>query len=313
MTMTDEQVVNEMVLDDQVEEPAVESVAAVPPSAKYRACSATERRDAFEQLSALCASVQAELCAIAVAADTEGDAMADGLRSPAWVAHHGGLTMRHGRDLLRVAKALETLPALQAALASGTLSWDKVRSATKLAVPETDELIADEARDHSADDIAYLASRVRARTSEDRQRAERLQGLRLRPDASHDGGHVSGWLAGELFARVASVIRQEASRLGPDDNGLWAPLEERQARALDSIVAAYQSGQRDPDRTRLVLRLRDEVLTGEIPGNAELDPSVLTCIDTARRLACCAEVIFQIHTAVGDAIGIRRDLREPTR
>jgi hypothetical protein len=283
------------------------------PSAAYRGCTAEERRTAFGQLSALVASVQAELCAIAVAADAEGDAAADGLRIDGWVGFHGGLTGRHARELLRVGKALEELPAIRAGLASGELSWDKAVAATKLAEPGIDALVADEARDHSADEIAYLASRVRARSRADQGRAEAIQRLNFRTDESHDGGFVSGWLSSELFARLTQVIDDEAERLGPDDDGRWSPLPQRRAHALDSIVAAYQPGQRDPDRARLVLRTRDEILTGEIPGNVELNRSVLSGIDTLHRLACCAEIIFQVHAAVGDAMHIRREHREPNR
>ena len=286
----------------------------LPPSAKYRPRSAEERREAFSQLSSLVSSVQAELCAIAVAADAEGDAKADGLAgTPALVGFLGGMTGRHARDLVRVGNALEQLPALREALASGELSWDKVRAATKLASPEIDELVADEARDHSADELAYLASRVRARTKQDQEQAERLQRLGWRPDSSHDGGFISGWLPSELFARFTQVIDDEAERLGPRDDGTWAPAAQRRAEALDSVVAAYQSGQRDPDRARLVLRTRDDILTGEVPGNVELNNSVLSGIDTLHRLACSAEIIFEIHASVGDAMGIRRAHREPPR
>src|SRR5687767_2144512 len=94
--------------DDRVrdEAPPVDG----PMSARYRSRSAGERREAFEQLSALVSSVHAELCALAVAADAEGDAALDGLSSAAWIAFHGGLTSRHAREVLRVGAALDELP-----------------------------------------------------------------------------------------------------------------------------------------------------------------------------------------------------------
>jgi hypothetical protein len=42
------------------------------------------------------------------------------------------------QEKLRVAEALESLPATARALESGTLSWSAVREVTRVAVPETE-------------------------------------------------------------------------------------------------------------------------------------------------------------------------------
>ena len=63
-----------------------------------------------------------------------------GFRSCAyWLAWRVGLDLGAARERVRVARALEKLPKLAAALASGELSYAKVRALTRVATPETEE------------------------------------------------------------------------------------------------------------------------------------------------------------------------------
>ena len=62
-----------------------------------------------------------------------------GFRScAAWLSWRVGLDMSAARERVRVARALETLPLLAEALASGELSYAKVRALTRVATPETE-------------------------------------------------------------------------------------------------------------------------------------------------------------------------------
>jgi hypothetical protein len=55
-----------------------------------------------------------------------------------YVERRLGLSPRELREKLRVARALETLPALGEALGTGDLSWSAVRELTRVATPETE-------------------------------------------------------------------------------------------------------------------------------------------------------------------------------
>jgi hypothetical protein len=55
-----------------------------------------------------------------------------------YVERRLGLSARELREKLRVARALETLPALGEALGTGDLSWSAVRELTRVATPETE-------------------------------------------------------------------------------------------------------------------------------------------------------------------------------
>ena len=62
-----------------------------------------------------------------------------GFRSCAeWLAWRVGLDLGAARERVRVARALGTLPTLAEALASGELSYAKVRALTRIATPETE-------------------------------------------------------------------------------------------------------------------------------------------------------------------------------
>jgi hypothetical protein len=55
-----------------------------------------------------------------------------------YVERRLGLSARELREKLRVARALETLPALAEALRTGAQSWSAVRELTRVATPETE-------------------------------------------------------------------------------------------------------------------------------------------------------------------------------
>ncbi len=57
-----------------------------------------------------------------------------------YAERHLGLTPRQSEDRIRVAVALETLPLLDAAAASGDVHYSAMREITRIATPETEEL-----------------------------------------------------------------------------------------------------------------------------------------------------------------------------
>ena len=71
----------------------------------------------------------------------------NGFRScAAWLSWRVGLDLGAAREHVRVARALGTLPGLARALASGEISYAKVRAVTRVATPETEERLLNVAR-----------------------------------------------------------------------------------------------------------------------------------------------------------------------
>src|SRR5919109_27483 len=61
----------------------------------------------------------------------EGGAVCDDFA--AWVAFRCGISTREAREFVRVAEALDELPAIRAAFARGELTFTKVRALTRVA------------------------------------------------------------------------------------------------------------------------------------------------------------------------------------
>ncbi len=65
-----------------------------------------------------------------------------GARTPGqWLSHQLGLGNSTAADHLRVGLRLRELPAIRARFAAGRISYSKVRAITRIAVPETEELL----------------------------------------------------------------------------------------------------------------------------------------------------------------------------
>ena len=80
-----------------------------------------------------------------------------GFRScAAWLSWRAGLDPGAARERVRVARALGTLPRLARALATGELSYAKVRALTRVATPETEERLLAVGRAGTADHVERI-------------------------------------------------------------------------------------------------------------------------------------------------------------
>ena len=103
-----------------------------------------------------------------------------GFRScAAWLSWRVGLDLGAARQRVRVARALGSLPRFAQALATGELSYAKVRALTRVATPETEERLLAVGRAGTADHV------------------ERI---------------VRGWRRVDRKAEAAEVARRHASR-----------------------------------------------------------------------------------------------------
>ena len=156
-------------------------------------CVSTEnqtRADTLEReiclSSAQAHAAMARVTAAAAEFDEIGGWGAGGIKSfPHWLAIWAGFDSNTGAELLRVGQALRALPLLSAAFAAGELSFDKVRQATSVATPDTDELMTRIARGASGSQLARicrsLRRMVRLEQSEN-QRAKRGLWRRIEED-----------------------------------------------------------------------------------------------------------------------------------
>src|SRR6185437_8884626 len=94
--------------------------------------------DEIAELSAHLDAATARLLTLIREFDDQGG-WNTGFRScAAWLSWRVGLDMGAARERVRVARALGTFPLFAHALASGELSYAKVRALTRVATPETE-------------------------------------------------------------------------------------------------------------------------------------------------------------------------------
>src|ERR1700712_3849508 len=67
-----------------------------------------------------------------------------------WLSWHCGLSLVAGRERVRVARALEERPLLQAELAAGRLTYSKVRAITRVVTDRTEEMFVELGHDATA-------------------------------------------------------------------------------------------------------------------------------------------------------------------
>jgi hypothetical protein len=113
-----------------------------------------------------------------------------GFRScAAWLSWRVGLDVGAARERVRVARALGTLPLFAHALASGELSYAKVRALTRVATPETEARLLAVGRAGTAAHVERIVRGWRRmdRREEARESARRHAGRSLHVYQDEDG------------------------------------------------------------------------------------------------------------------------------
>jgi len=169
--------------------------------------------------------------------DRRGSWADPGLRSCAhWLNWKCGIALGAAREKLRVAHALETLPATSAAFERGELSYSKVRAITRVATPVNEHALLNIALHGTAAHVEQVVRGYRrVGALEERAQAERVhRERRLRWWWDEDGALVlEARLAPEAGARVIAALKAlveeiereeaagEAERAGPGVEDGW--------------------------------------------------------------------------------------------
>ena len=165
----------------------------------------------------------------------------------AWLSWRVGLDLGAARERVRVARALGTLPRLAQALARGELSYAKVRALTRVATPETEEVLLGVGRAGTAEHVERIVRGWRRvdRNAEAREAAHRHKSRALHVFRDEDGMvTVRGRLApevGALLVQALTAAREtlyqrargnDAAASPPDVPAETATMAQQQADAL---------------------------------------------------------------------------------
>ena len=255
--------------------------------------------------------------------DRRGAARRRGFRGTAeWLAWHCGLQQRTARDHVRVARALEERSLVREGLASGELSYSKVRALSRAPAWENEAGLVDLARSSTAGEVERVVRALRSAPSAGLDVANAAHARRFVEWSWELDGSLSirGRLPAEDGAAFIEMIETGAAALhgqampheraagqgtsavdDSSDDGVssagepdWPP--PLGARRADALAEIAHSGS---PRTQVVLHVDEAALActataaEERAGETcELEDGPALPSETARRLTCDGELVI---------------------
>ena len=200
-----------------------------------------------------------------------------------WLAWRVGWDPGTAREHVRVARALGTLPLVDAALAAGRLSYSKVRALTRVATPATEAALVDDALRTTAAQLEVICRKLRAvqrlgAMSADEVRARRMVTRRERDDGM---AVIEAVLPADEAAAVWAALEREATRASAaTESGAAGDRDARppaddipsgvSAEAPVPVVSTHRVPPA-PCRADGLVAMAQAVLRGESPARAPIE------------------------------------------
>lgn len=258
------------------------------------------------------AAAQRRMLRLIAQADRRKRWVDDGARDTAhWLSMRYGISYWKAQRWISAAHALESLPNVSDALASGELHLDKAVELTRFATPQTESRLLIWAGGVSCGAIRRKADVATRRTREDLVDVERSRSLAW---WTFDEGRRFG-LQGELPSAQGAVVARALDRLArdvpvmPDEEGPAGT----EARRADALVALCSTGSRphdEPDRATVVVHARIDGIDGELE-ECEIEDGSAIDADAVRRLACNARRQTIVEDESGLPVRLGRVTRDP--
>ena len=253
-----------------------------------------------------------------------------------WLSWKCGVDLGAAREKVRVARALETLPAISAAMSTGQLSYSKVRALTRVARPETESVLLNVALSGSAHHVERLVRQFRRvlEVEELSREARQQQKRALRYHYDEDGSlMIEARLpaaAGALLLKALEAALPEvppASRDSQDSLHVSAGtsaahalvgqspplLSARRADALailaESFLAHGAEALNGGERHQIVVHVDEVTLRQRHSGRCELEDGPAVPVETARRLSCDAGKVEILEDEAGEPLDVGRKTR----
>ena len=253
--------------------------------------STVELKEEAGRLGPEIAARQGRLAAIAGEMERRRTWDDDGASSmAAWMVERNGVSARTGRAMTAIGERLYDLPQLARAFQAGEISLDKVAAVIAFATPESDAEVTAQAKACSVKELHHLARHRRGVTPKD-------------DEAAHDGRHlrfndarrtISGQLPEEDYALVKHAIDEGVKAAGSDGE---TPLDQRRADALMRLCGAEGTisgtGTASPSARNYLVVIHVGYQAWRTPGGtgvADLERHGLISAETARRIACSADI-----------------------
>lgn len=224
----------------------------------------------------------------------------------AWMVERCGDSQASARSYAHVGEQLDDLPELAAGLASGELTFDKVRAVVDVATPANERELADLARECT---VRQLQEVARAEGGAPRSRAEtdhEARSVRFNDNCRT----VTAQLPPESYASVKSRLETRARELPSDGETRW---DQRLCDVYLEVFGSDGTTRQGVSPYVVVVHSALETLTDESSALAgELERNGLISAETVRRLACDATMIVALDDDLGHTMYEGRARRFPT-
>ena len=275
-------------------------------------------------------ALQYRLAAVLRELDTREQIDGKPTRLPRWLHDNFGLTFGAAREKVRTARALGTLPLIDAAFRDGELSYSKVRALTRVATAENEEQLLALCRGSDAEGVERLVRQVKSRAClDDVQALIRSRSLSTRWDET-GALVVQGRLTpeqGEVFLKALAkatetlTISSDTKSDSPDASDgtnsdtsvdtYWAHRADALVQVMaDSLMVGVPST--PGDRHQVHVHVSAETLADtdtETETDAKNVPAETLHPETIRRLACDGGLVTIIENAKGSPLSVGRKTR----
>ena len=236
-----------------------------------------------------------------------------------WLNWKCGIAMGAAREKVRVARALENLPRISAAMACGKLSYSKVREMTRVASAQTEAYLLMIAEHGTAQHVEKLVRAYRrCQDAEELSREARQQQSRCVSFRYDDDGSIilNCRLPAEAGALVLKALDLAVRELPDVPAGTSSEPVRFSARRADALALLAESflahgAQESPgtDRHQIVVHVSAETLRDRSAGCCEFEHGPSMAAETARRLSCDASVVALTESDDGDPLNVGRRTR----
>jgi Domain of unknown function (DUF222)/HNH endonuclease len=240
-----------------------------------------------------------------------------------WLNWKCGIDLGAAREKVRVARALETLPRVAAAMAEGRLSYAKVRALTRVAQPATEKDFLNIALCGTASHVEDVVRGYRRALDAEELSREAVQqrDQSLWFHAEPDGSMViRGRLPAEVGALFVQALQAAQDSLPIPENVSAETssdeLHRSRKRRVDALATMAESflatGPRDlsgGDRNQIVVHVDAETLQHRCAGRCELEQGPSIAAETARRLGCDCSVVRIHENEKGEPLDVGRKTR----
>lgn len=256
-----------------------------------------------------------------------------------WLNWKCGIAMGAAREKVRVARALEELPKISAAMERGEISYSKAREITRVACPATESDLLMIATHGTADHVQKMVCAYRRAKDAEELTREALQQSERSVTYSYDA-NGSLILKAKLPAETGALVLKALEAAMKDipleqvedtlrNNRIETDPETREkslkirsvpsARRADALAMVAESflqhgaeTSSGGDRNQVIVHVSAETLRHKSAGCCEFEDGPSLSAETARRLACDASVVALIEDEDGEPLNVGRKTRTIT-